>query len=398
MRKLNILFVFHVPFIAQNGGVERVTDILSRHLINRGYSVFYLSSEQRCSNFDFPVKQFYFPTSIYYSQKNIDYYNSFLLENKIDIVINQNGSEQAAFLYLNIKNRSNVKIISVIHTNPLVGFRHHQYALIPLWVSFSLRDVCEYLMKLLLFPLRYIYRTLAQLHKLKSQYSYVTQNSDVVLLLSNNYIKDMSYICPSSVFKLRSIPNPLPYSGNTLYCKKKQILYVGRFGVTEKRPDRLLKIWKRIYKQYLDWELIFVGYGGLERYMRNYVKRHKLERILFAGQCDPRIYYESSAILCLTSSYEGFPMVLLEAMQHKVIPMAFDSFASVRDIIIPRETGLLVTPFNLNEYANQLAELMSNPSQRLKLAEQAYSFVQKFSASNVVSKWEDLFVEIMDKG
>lgn len=40
MRKLNILFVFHVPFIAQNGGVERVTDILSRHLINRGYSVF----------------------------------------------------------------------------------------------------------------------------------------------------------------------------------------------------------------------------------------------------------------------------------------------------------------------------------------------------------------------
>ena len=41
---------------------------------------------------------------------------------------------------------------------------------------------------------------------------------------------------------------------------------------------------------------------------------------------------------------------------------------------------------------------MSNPSQRLKLAEQAYSFVQKFSASNVVSKWEDLFVEIMDKG
>ncbi|MFK2807139.1 glycosyltransferase [Bacteroides fragilis] len=103
MRKLNILFVFHVPFIAQNGGVERVTDILSRHLINRGYSVFYLSSEQRCSNFDFPVKQFYFPTSSYYSQKNIDYYNSFLLENKIDIVINQNGSEQAAFLYLNIK-------------------------------------------------------------------------------------------------------------------------------------------------------------------------------------------------------------------------------------------------------------------------------------------------------
>ena len=50
-------------------------------------------------------------------------------------------------------------------------------------------------------------------------------------------------------------------------------------------------------------------------------------------------------------------MVLLEAMQHKVIPMAFDSFASVRDIIIPRETGLLVTPFNLNEYANQFCIL-----------------------------------------
>lgn len=397
MKKYNILFVFHVPFIPFNGGVERVTDILCRAFVAEGHSVLYLSSERREMDFQYPTNQYYFPDSDYMSKDNVQFYNTFLIDKKIDIVINQNGSERHSYLYLNILRNNHLKVISVIHTNPLVGYRHHQYALIPLWVSFSIKDMFNYLVKTLLFPFRFIWRRNMQYFRLKCQYDYVSKHSDIVLLLSERFFDDMCLICPSSKKKLRSISNPISYSLPKTFLKKKQILYVGRFGVTEKRPDRLLKVWKRIHKQYLDWELVFIGYGGLEYYMRAYVKRHKLERVFFVGQCEPKSYYETATILCLTSSYEGLGMVLLEAMQHKVIPIAFDSYASVRDVIIPEETGLLVSPFDLDEYACQLAALMSSPSKRLKLAEQAYAYVRKYSIRNITAKWEKLFVEIMDK-
>ena len=61
MVKKRILFVFHVPFIPMNGGVERVTDILSRIFLKKGYEVFYLNNIRRNSDFVYPVKQFYFP-------------------------------------------------------------------------------------------------------------------------------------------------------------------------------------------------------------------------------------------------------------------------------------------------------------------------------------------------
>lgn len=392
----NILFVFHVPFITQNGGVERVTDLLTKALIANGHTVYYLSSKKYDSNFKYPTNQYYFPSSNYTSTENIDFYNTFLEEKKINIIINQNGAENASYLYLKVKQRNHLKIISVIHINPYIGYKHYQYSIIPLWIDISPKNILIFSAKYMLYPFRLIFYKINKKIQLIKQYNYINNNSDIILLLSKMYFKDLLSICPKSVNKLKSIPNPIELISNQNFEKKKQILYVGRFDTVQKRLDRLLKIWRKIYQQNPEWELILVGYGDLEKYLHAYIKRHQIERVVFAGKCDPTQYYQTASILCLTSNYEGLPMVILEAMQYKVIPIAFNSFASITDLIIPDKTGIIVTPFDLNEYAQKLEKLMLDSFERKKIAIQAYQHVCNFSIKNIVEQWENLFKQLVN--
>ena len=85
-------------------------------------------------------------------------------------------------------------------------------------------------------------------------------------------------------------------------------------------------------------------------------------------------------------------MVLLEAAAFGCVPVAFDSFAAVRDIIDDGENGALVPAFDLDAYAETLARLMRNDALRERLAKNAQTQIrEKFSMDQIVKKWEELF-------
>lgn len=77
--------------------------------------------------------------------------------------------------------------------------------------------------------------------------------------------------------------------------------------------------------------------------------------------------YKRAQIICVSSTYEGFSLVLTEALQYGVIPVAFDSFESVHDIIDTGKNGFLVKPFQINYYANILKSLMFNDNLRQQI-------------------------------
>ena len=85
-----------------------------------------------------------------------------------------------------------------------------------------------------------------------------------------------------------------------------------------------------------------------------------LKKVHFYGNKNPIEYYKRAKILCMTSAYEGFPLVLAEAQTFGTIPIAFNSFASITDIIKDGDNGLLIEPFNISKYASILSELMEN--------------------------------------
>ena len=76
---------------------------------------------------------------------------------------------------------------------------------------------------------------------------------------------------------------------------------------------------------------------------------------------DPAPYYRKARILCLTSTHEGMPMVINEALSYGCTPIAFNSFHAAEDMLPDRETGRLIPPFSLRLFARELDELMSGP-------------------------------------
>ena len=80
-----------------------------------------------------------------------------------------------------------------------------------------------------------------------------------------------------------------------------------------------------------------------------------LKRITFEDFQIPIEYYKRASILCMISAFEGFPMVLPEAMNYKVIPIIFNSYSSAQDIIENEIDGFLIPPFDINKYQKKIA-------------------------------------------
>ena len=79
----------------------------------------------------------------------------------------------------------------------------------------------------------------------------------------------------------------------------------------------------------------------------------------------------------------------------EISKLAFDSYASVKDIIDDKKNGLLVNPFNLNEYANALSMLMTNVEQRESMAYNSIIKADTFTISNIGERWLQLFEKLL---
>ena len=243
-----------------------------------------------------------------------------------------------------------------------------------------LRDVCTR------FPLRYIF-----MYDQCRMYKNLYLNSDRIVLLSNefkeSYIK-LSGIKESS--KLTAINNMLsfPYEMNN-YQKKKQLLWCGRLLFSQKRPDRILLVWKKLQEQLPDWNLVIVGDGPFSNEMKQLSKKLSLQRVEFAGFANPIKYYKESSIFCLTSNHEGWGLVLTEAMQFGCVPIAFDSFESIHEIIEDGKNGFLVKPFDMDKYADKVLRLADNF--KVDYVMNVMNSMERLMPENVVKLWIRLF-------
>lgn len=175
--------------------------------------------------------------------------------------------------------------------------------------------------------------------------------------------------------------------------KKKQILFVGTLSYEHKRVDRLIDIWGMIYRQAPDWELMLVGDGAERKMFEEQAAKMKLERIRFVGHSDhPQEYYQDAAIICLTSTFEGWGLCLTEGQANGVIPVVFDSYAAAHHIVGPSGVnGFLVPPFDKKEYARVLLKLMNDPSMQKEMQQNVIRKAKEYAPEVVGKKWLQLF-------
>lgn len=263
-------------------------------------------------------------------------------------------------------------------------------------------------------PLYWIRATIYPLLKLQRKMSYgkayksVYDSSDAVVLLSEGYSEDYQKIAGiEGNAKFKFIPNifdsPLrsgiqdfqPAEGSFhnetgSSGKEKRVLILSRMDEVQKRMSLALRIWKNIEKDpdLNDWHLDIVGSGHDTGIVKRLISKLGLKNVTYHGWQSAASFLKRSSILMMTSEYEGLPLSILEAQAYGCVPIAYNSFASLKDVITPFENGVVAENFgNIEEFTNLLKDLMYDESYRKELSEKGMRTQSKFSSDNIAKEW-----------
>ena len=384
MLPLHIAITSRFPSVPYGGGTQRVSDTLARGLTARGFSVFFYSLIHDNSNFPYPAQQLSSPSQDFTSFEAVHAYHEFLREYHIDVIINQDGLFETSELFLNTGG-INIRKISVIHSSPFYDYSHLWYKARTLR-SHGIVEKLKRIARMILYP-RTKWRAKCSW---RQHYRMLEDSRTELCFLSPRCREEFRTLVPDYPWETHSIANPNTYSKlpEPDYSKKnKEVLFVGRLDNRSKQLPLLLKIWAKVSKICPDWQLSIVGAGPDGEMLQKMARKLRLSRLTFHGRQDPLPFYQRASILCLTSLYEGFPMVLTEAQQNGVVPIAFDSFPAVHDIIEHGKTGVIAKAFNIKDFTEKLIKLMQHNLLRRSMSHAAQKAVQRYSEERIIDEW-----------
>ena len=386
----NILF-YLTRYPAVSGGIERVTTSLANELSSEGYKVVILSVYQQDSSsgdYLLPVKSvkvLRLPDEMdkLLSNRNISFFNSVIENEDIDTIVYQDSYANSHTLLKQVSRK--VRLVVVEHTMPTCSlaaikseFRYKEIS--------NFRDVVRKVM----FPLLYVKNK----RRIQKRHAELYAMADKYVVLASEYINQIKELIGKNDVerKLTFINNPITTELNLKidYDNKKDILFVGRLEA-QKGIGFLLEIWKRFCKVRPGWHLRIVGDGPLRADIEKRIKNESLQNVILEGNVVNTVpVYRGGVILCMTSVYEGWPLVLAESFANGVVPLAFGSFGAINDIIDDGVNGYIISPFNLEEYVDKMCNLVDNNDMRQRMAEKGIEKARNFAMTNIIKKWIDI--------
>ncbi|MFA6335909.1 MAG: glycosyltransferase family 4 protein [Bacteroidales bacterium] len=196
--------------------------------------------------------------------------------------------------------------------------------------------------------------------------------------------------------KIRSctvIPNPLPFFPERASdCKGKQIISVGRL-YEEKGYDKLVKAWSLISNKHKEWKIYIYGVGEMKDFLTGLIREKGVSDSLFLMDPVNNIVekYLESSFYVMSSRFEGFGMVLIEAMACGLPVISFDCPVGPSNIIIDNEDGFLVDEGNIRQFAEKMSFLIENEDIRVKMGQKARENIRRYDQDIIMLKWDELF-------
>ena len=199
--------------------------------------------------------------------------------------------------------------------------------------------------------------------------------------------------------KVEVIPNPLTItpSERTIGGEKK-IIAVGRL-VKQKNFSSLIKSFKKVSQLHPEWILEIYGDGELRDTLTEQIDTLNLkERVFLKGvRTDIMKAYESASILVMTSLYEGWGLVLTEAMACGLPVIAYSCPCGPKDIIRDGHDGFLIPPGDEDLLADRMCRLIADSQLRESMGRNARESSQRYTPQKIASEWMSLFNELTGK-
>lgn len=197
-----------------------------------------------------------------------------------------------------------------------------------------------------------------------------------------------------------SIPNPLswePISSPSALTTPK-VLAVGRYS-SEKNFEELIDIWALVISQGSKWQLEIIGLGYLKTRLEQKISELGLNEYITLTPPSSQILekYKDASLLVVTSKYEGFGMVLIEAMSCGLPVISYDCPYGPREIISHGIDGFLVPLGDKHTFAKHLLETITNQEARKSLGAHALRSSQRYSQNKIIKQWVNLFSHLIDK-
>lgn len=192
--------------------------------------------------------------------------------------------------------------------------------------------------------------------------------------------------------RIEVIPNILTITPKKVIdYRTKRIIAAGRY-VHQKGFDLLLEAWHMINNNISDWHLYIFGNENREPYQKIVDKYRMNDNTHLMGATkDIAEEFSKSSIFVLSSRFEGFGLVLAEAMSCGLPCVSFDCPYGPQDIITDKEDGILVENGNVEALSKAIKRLMADENLRQSMGEKALINVARYDSSNIMNRWEELF-------
>lgn len=396
---MNILFLNNAEISPISNGIQRVTHVLSQGFIAH--------QNARCFSAYFEKNSISPKTEFHGKQlltrgHELEQLSEFIAKNDISMVICQQliiNREKFSWVQQAIAQNPGCKSFFCLHACPSYVFvrpniRADFFRLI------HRKQVIKSLKKILVGVLpEQIYTNLVK-KETKQKYTLIRTYFDQTILLSESYIPSFLELCGDKNQTSRNvkfISNPLSFESNIseqeILDKQEEVIIVSRLSDRQKRVSDALYIWQKINRNPIseNWKLTIVGAGEDEPYYKHLARKLSLRNVFFEGRQDPVEYYKRASICLLTSAYEGWPMNIIEAQQTGVVPIVFDSYSALHDVVENNVNGLIIPYRDTKKYSEKLLWLMSHKNERQEMAVNGLKNCERFSIENTTKQWIKLF-------
>lgn len=383
---MNIIYLFHA--FTTTGGVERIFMDKASHLVQMGHDVTLLTFDQGDAPSAYPIAP-----GIRHIDLNICFYKQFRYGLLKRAIILQHKERVFAQKLRQVTQQFKPDIMICV-----------SYDLTAVNVMTRLKDSSKKIIEA--HSARYYAERLHErnrglLHRISLGWRnrllhQCLKRADAFVALTQVDADDWGAVRETHV-----IPNLLTQYPDDIQStpkRGKRVITAGRL-TEQKGYDLLIPAWKIVNQKHPDWTLDVYGNGEDRAMLEQEVKRQGLSDAIVLHMPTKAIYekYMESDFYVLSSRWEGFGLVLSEAMSCGIPCVAFDCPHGPSDIITDGEDGLLVENGNIEQLAQKICYLIEHEDIRREMGRKARENVKRYLPENIMPQWEALFKTLINK-